>query len=199
MINTRADLINAIGDYLDRDDLTTRSTTFIQLAEKRLNRLLEDPDMEVTSTATAASSGLTALPTDFGEMVSVSTGDGALRAMGAAEFAALSQASGGRSRYFVIQDGGIGFYPARPGTGITMVYRRSLPPLTDANPLNWLLTRAPDIYLYGALLQASVFLVEDDRVAMWKAAFDEAIAELKLDGARRKWGAGPIAARVRRP
>jgi hypothetical protein len=40
----------AVGDWLDRDDLETRSADFIRLAEVRLNRLLEDPDMEVGDT-----------------------------------------------------------------------------------------------------------------------------------------------------
>jgi hypothetical protein len=80
-----------------------------------------------------------------------------------------------------------------------MVYRRRLPALGTANQTNWLLTLAPDAYLYGALVQAEGFLAEDDRVAGWKAMFDEAIAELRQDGDRRKFGAGPIAPRIHRP
>ena len=81
-------LVAAIGDWLDRDDLAARAPTFIQLAEARLNRLLDDPEMEVLATTTAEDD-LTTLPEDFGGMVSVSTGNGTLNAVGPAEFALL--------------------------------------------------------------------------------------------------------------
>ena len=105
----------------------------------------------------------------------------------------------GTPRSYAIVDGSITFAPGNVTTPITMLYRRRLPALTAASPTNWLLTLAPDVYLYGALTQAEGFLAEDDRVAGWKSMFDEAIAELRMDGARRKWGAGPIAPRINRP
>lgn len=191
-------LVTAIGDWLDRDDLAARAPTFIQLAEARLNRLLEDPEMEVTSTTTATGDA-TALPSDFGSMVSVSTGDGRLAATGPVEFAAYDDTITGIPRHYVIRDGAISFWPGNSTAAIRLVYRRRLPALSEAAPSNWLLTLAPDVYLYGALVQASAFIVEDDRLELWKSAFDEAIAELRADGSRRKWGAGPIGPRVWRP
>lgn len=196
-IGTYSALVSAVGDWLDRDDLAARAPTFIQLAEARLNRLLDDPEMEVTATTTAEGD-LTTLPEDFGGMVSVSTGNGILKAVGPAEFASFRTASGTPRNYAII-DNSITFAPGNSTAAITMVYRRRIPPLTAAAPTNWLLTLAPDAYLYGALMQAEGFLAEDDRVSGWKSMFDEAIAELRLDGARRKWGAGPIAPRINRP
>lgn len=196
-LSTYTGLVSAIGDWLDRDDLAARASDFIRLTEVRLNRLLEDPDMEV-STTTIASGVATPLPADFGEMVSISTGDGRLTAVGPVEFASFDSSISGTPRNYVIRDGAISFAPANATASIDLVYRRSIPPLNEVSGTNWLLERAPDIYLYGALVQASAFLAEDDRVGMWKSAFDEAIAELKQDGTRRKWGAGPLAPRIRR-
>ncbi len=196
-IATYTDLVTAVGDWLDRDDLATRSATFIQLAEARMNRLLDDPEMEVTSNVIAAGD-YTALPADFGEMVSITTGDGPLRPVGPVEFAGFNTLAG-TPRYYVVVDGSISFAPGNQTAPIRMVYRRRLPPLGAVNATNWLLTLAPDAYLYGALVQAEGFLAEDDRIAGWKAMFDEAIGELRIDAARRKWGAGGLAPRVRRP
>lgn len=195
-IATYTDLVTAVGDWLDRDDLATRAPDFIRLAEARLNRLLDDPDMEVVSEATA-SGDYTALPADFGEMVSITTGEGPLSAMTAADFAGLT-VTAGIPRYYTIVDGSITFAPGNATAAIRMVYRRTIPALTASNTTNWLLDRAPDAYLYGALVQASAFLAEDDRLPLWKGAFDEAIGELRVDGTRRKWGAGPLAPRIRR-
>jgi hypothetical protein len=197
MIESRTELIAEIGNYLDRDDLAARAPTFIQLTEARLNRLLSDPEMEVRTEA-AATGDYTALPNDFGEMVSVSTGDGNLHQVGPVEFAAYDRTVSGTPRHYVIVDGSISFAPANSTTPIYMVYRRTLPALTDINPSNWLLARAPDVYLYGSLVQASAFLAEDDRLPMGKDAFDESVAELRLDGFRRKWGAGPLSPRIGR-
>lgn len=193
-MQTYSELVTAIGAYLDRDDLASNIPTFIRLTESRLNRLLDDPDMEVVTTL--AGDGV-ALPADFGSIVSIGTADGnPLRPMTNAEYASVRPV-GGVPRYYTIQDGALRYVPGP--ANVTLVYRRSIPPLSYAEPLNWLLSRAPDLYLYGVLLQASAFLVEDERLGLWKSAFDEAIDELRMDGVKRKWGPGPVAARIRRP
>jgi len=194
---TYSDLVSAVGDWLDRDDLATRAPDFIRLAEARLNRLLEDPEMEVLATSTASGASTT-LPDDFGSMIAISTGYYPLQAMSAADFAGVDNTITGYPRFYTLFDNGIRFAPAESTAQIEMVYRRTIPALTADNPTNWLMDRAPDLYLYGALVQASGFVTEDDRIALWKTAFDEAIEELRSDGARRKWGAGPIAPRIRR-
>lgn len=190
-------LVAAVGDWLDRDDLAARVPTFLRLAEARLNRILEDPDMEVTSTA-AATGDSTALPADFGAMVSITTGNGALRPLSPVGFAGFDRSVTGEPRYYSVSNNAISLAPANSGVTFTMVYRRRIPALTAAAPSNWLLVRAPDVYFYAALLQAEAFLAEDDRIPLWKSAFDEALGELWTDGSKRRWGAGPIAPRVRR-
>jgi len=196
MITNYSELVSAVGDWLDRDDLALRSSTFIQLAESSLNRKLDDPSMEVAVTGTATSDS-TPLPADFGAMVSISTGNGDLKAIGAVEYATYRPVSDIPRAYAII-DNALWFAPRNPTTPYTLVYRRRIPALTETAPTNWLLALAPDVYLYGALLQAEAFLAEDDRISLWKAAFDEAVSELITDGAKRKWGAGPIAPRIRR-
>ncbi|MCK8356920.1 hypothetical protein LXA28_18340, partial [Erwinia amylovora] len=47
---------------------------------------------------------------------------------------------------------------------------------------NWLLTDHPDLYLYGSLLQAEAYLFNDDRLAVWKTAHDEVMAEIMTAG-----------------
>lgn len=195
-ISTYSGLVTAIGDWLDRTVPETQVSTFIQLTEARLNRLLDDPEMEVTSNAVAAGD-YTALPADFGSMVSISTGNGMLRQVGAVEFAGYNSISG-IPRHYVITDGSISFAPGNTTTPIRMVYRRRIPALSLTNTTNWLLTLAPDVYLYGALMQAEGFDTNDERISGWKNMFDEAIAELRMDASRRKWGAGALAPRIGR-
>ena len=188
------DLLADIEDTLDRDDADTRLPRWLKLVEARLNRLLDDPEMEVSTTLVGDGADL---PADFGSMVSIGTADGnALKVMGNAEYAALQPISG-VSRYYTIREGKIYYYPG--SANVTLVYRRTIPPLTSVSGTNWLIERAYDVYFYGVLLQANAWDVNTEDATNWKAMFDEAIAELRADGARRKWGAGPIRARVRRP
>lgn len=190
---TYADLLEDVADTLDRDDVETRLPRWIRLVESRLNRLLQDPDMEVAATLTGDGAEL---PADFGEMVSIGTADGnRLTPMGNVEYAAVRPFSG-ISRFYTIREGKIYYAPGSANT--TLVYRRSIPPLTAAAPSNWLLTRAPDVYFYGVLLQANAWDTDTAAATGWKNLWDEAIAELRIDASRRKWGAGPLAPRIRR-
>lgn len=54
-----------------------------------------------------------------------------------------------------------------------------LPALLDAsNQTNWLTTYAPNALLHGALVQASGFLKNDERIPTWKAAYDRGLGLL---------------------
>lgn len=46
---------------------------------------------------------------------------------------------------------------------------------TDSDGINWLVTNAPDLLLYGALLEAEPFLKNDSRIVIWKQFYDEAL------------------------
>ncbi len=185
------DLLTAVGNWMNRADLTARIPEFIPLVEAKLNRLLEDPNMDVSSTTTATSD-YTALPTDFGEMISISTGDGMLSPVSANQHAAFDDSVTGIPRFYSIVNRTIAFAPRNSTAVINMVYRRRIPALTASSPTNWLMTLAPDCYLYGTLAQAAAYIQDEERAAMWKAAFDETIPELRMDATRRKWGAGSL-------
>lgn len=54
-----------------------------------------------------------------------------------------------------------------------------LPPLLDEeNQTNWLTDYAPQLLLYGTLLEATPFLKNDDRISVWQSMYDRAAAML---------------------
>lgn len=59
---------------------------------------------------------------------------------------------------------------------LEIVYFQLLPLLDDAVQTNWLTEYAPQLLLYGALLEASPFLKSDERIAVWQAMYDRAAA-----------------------
>lgn len=195
-LDSYSGLVAEVGDWLDRDDVATRAPTFVRLVEAKVNRRLSDPDQETTFTTTA-SGDYTALPADFGEMVSISTGVGRLDQVSGQVFAGYPAITGD-PRSFSIVNNSIAFAPHNATTPITMVYRKRVPALTAAAPTNWLLARAPDVYFYGVMAEACGFDVEDQRAAKFEVEFERALDELITDGMRRRFGSGPIAPRIRR-
>jgi hypothetical protein len=69
-----------------------------------------------------------------------------------------------------------------PSSSYTMEidYYAKVVALSDAAPTNTMLTNNPDIYLYGALLEAEPFLMNDARAQIWSQAFFKAIQDIQL-------------------
>ena len=78
---------------------------------------------------------------------------------------------------------------------IEMVYRQLIPPLAT-NATNWLLAAAPDLYLYGALLEAAPYIKEDARIQTWGLGLTNALGDLNTLGLTSTFNAGPMTMRV---
>jgi len=49
---------------------------------------------------------------------------------------------------------------------------------------NWLTTNAPDVLLYGALLEAEPFIKNDERIRLWLSAYEGAVKKIQDADAR---------------
>jgi hypothetical protein len=49
---------------------------------------------------------------------------------------------------------------------------------------NWLTKNAPDVLLYGALLEAEPFIKNDERISVWLNAYRESIDKIQKADAR---------------
>ncbi len=61
----------------------------------------------------------------------------------------------------------------------TMTYYKTFRALSDSNTTNWVILNAPDVYLYGALLQAEPFLQNDQRIPVWERGLRQALSDLQ--------------------
>lgn len=196
-LDTYSGLKAAISSWLNKGTtLDAQIPDFIRLTESHLNKKLDDPEMEVSDTITLTG-GTGLLPADFGSLISVQNGVyGRLEAVSSAQFADFYPISG-NPRLYTIQAGN--FVTAPSGSGsVTILYRRRIPALSDTSQTNWLLDTAPEAYLYGSLLQAEFYGWNDERLPLVKSAFDEAISDLQVDAAKRRWGSAPLAPRLGR-
>jgi hypothetical protein len=205
-----ASLQSAVTEYLARDQdatLIARIPTFIQLAEAKFNRQLFVRQMEQRATAlvdlASSEPEFISLPADFQSMrrvrVSSVTGKPCLAFRSGTqldEYRFSVSNIAGQPRYFTVFGDEIELAPT-PNAAYTieMVYRRSVPPLA-ANDPNWLLTLAPDLYLYGALLESAPYIKEDSRIQTWGLGFSSALNELNNLGLTSTFNAGPMTVHV---
>lgn len=61
---------------------------------------------------------------------------------------------------------------------VEILYYELPPLLDDSTQTNWLTEFAPQLLLYGALLEATPFLKNDERIATWQQYYDRAAATL---------------------
>ncbi len=210
-IQTATDLQAACVEWLARDQdatLIARIPTFFQLFEAKMNRSLFVRQMESRTQAQSdptvtAEPEFVALPTDFQTMrrirLSSETGKPTLEFLSGVqmdEMRARAADVPGCPRYFTIFGNEIELFPT-PAAIVTleMVYRQNLPSLAT-NSTNWLLTLAPDAYLYGSLLQSAPYIKQDERIQVWGTAVASALAELNSLGNSSTFNAGPLQVRT---
>ena len=198
MALTYSTLQSTVMDYLDRSDLSTVVPTFVELAESKFKRKLRHWKMEKRATAdTVASQRTLDLPSDFLEMRSIKRNSDptiVLEHLSPA-IADAYVSSVGAPYYFHISGTEIHFDPTPDGVYEIEMNYYGFTPLSESATTNWLLEDHPDIYLYGTLLEAEAYLMNDPRLQVWKLAFDQAMLDLNKEGKITRAGGAPLTVR----
>ena len=193
-INDYASLKSSIADWLNRADLASVIPDFISLAEARFNRVIRVREM-LTRRYTSTTDGFIAMPGGFLEAYQLQLPTSAaanaiepLHYVGPDDMAHLKvQNLTGMTRYYTIIDGAFELLPA-PSDGnpieLHLTYYAKIPSLSEDNPTNWLLSKAPDLYLYSALSNAAPYLSNDERIPVWSQMASAAFDELTMDSER---------------
>lgn len=218
---TYSDLLAACQNWLfGRADLQARVPEFVALCEAKLNRNLFVRQMETRATTAldpnAADAEFISLPGNFQTMRRVRlinpfatgptpTTKPALRFATGFQMDELREENPnpGEPVWFSIFGDEVELCPPPDQAySVEMVYRATLPPLgtgSGFNATNWLMTTAPDAYLYGTMLEAAAYLHEDERISTWSAGLASAVKELNALDQKSNYGAGPLTIRrVRR-
>lgn len=69
-----------------------------------------------------------------------------------------------------------------------IAYHQRPVPLDEANQTNWTTQYAPQLILYGALLEAQPWLKLDDRIAVFQSLYDRAVSAVTNESSRRMNG-----------
>ena len=192
-ITSYSELQAAIGNWLDHSLFTARTPEFIALFEACANRRLRVREQEA-STPLAPSSGAATLPADYLMWRRV-TWTGSTRVELQYVHPSYLQAAypsspSGVPRIFTIEGATLKVRPLDT-TALDLDYFQKIPALSDDTATNWLLSAHPDLYLFGSLVEAEMFGVNDERAPLWKARRDEIFDEIEKLGNKTR-GAGVV-------
>ena len=160
-ISTYTELQTAVANWLDRDDLTARIPEFIALTEARFNRILRIRAMESEADqATVAGTRSYSLPTDYRQMRTVHLTTSPITAMSYITPEIMDRiwagSTQGKPLSYTIKGNNIYVGPSPDAVyTIRFLNYKKVTALTSLAPTNSILTDAPDVYLYGCLLEES--------------------------------------------
>jgi len=184
-ISTYAELQTAVANWLNRDDLTVNIPDFITLCEARLNRVLRTRAMEGLYTASTVSGQRNYnLPTNYLQMRALRLNTSPLTVLEYVSPEIMDRvwagSAGGKPVAYTIKANELFLGPS-PGAVYTMEmdYYRKFDSLSTITTTNDMLTDNPDVYLYGALLEAEPFIKNDSRIQVWGTSFYKAITDIQ--------------------
>jgi hypothetical protein len=178
-------LLTAVADYIARSDLTSFIPNFVQNWEEKFYRQPKNFGswMETPLNETVASSVI-AVPADYLAMkYAYVNGSPASRL----DRMSLNQLLGayprggetGIPRWYAREGSNFIFGPAPDDTYNIRGTYWAKPTLlrdfaADASA-HWIIVNAPDLALYGALIEAQPFLMNDKRIPTWQGFYDTAL------------------------
>lgn len=194
------DLQALVAAYLDRDDLNPQLRNFIAMAEAELNRRLRVVNME-TKTIWVMNGEEYPLPADFRRMRKIHIEGSPDRPLveispTAAPMMYRGVENGSPRAYWL--EGRVLTLAPNPGTDTTfrVTYWRRIPPLLDSQPVNWLLTEHPDIYVWATLREAAAYIRDPEAQDYAENRFNIAVEQLRLESVTDSWASGPLTPRT---
>lgn len=94
----------------------------------------------------------------------------------------------GSSSYTITGDT---IYFGRIPGDVRFAYKALFAPLGRATRCNWILSKHPDAYLYGALKHSAPFLEDDQRIGVWAGLYANAIQAINTQALEQQFG-GPL-------
>jgi hypothetical protein len=179
-----SDLQTTVANYLHRSDLTSMIPDFITLAEAKLNRELRLRAMETTATGTVAAS--ITLPTGYIGMRGISAGSGTSTWNLTYTPPSNINTETGTPTKYSIKGETLYFLPYSSSYSYTIDYYAAFAALSAG--VNWLITNAPDVYLYATLLEASPYIKNDARIGTWAQLLIDSVTRLQNADNRDRHG-----------
>lgn len=198
-ITDYSSLQTTIANYLARTDLTAQIPDFIRLAETRMRRELRIRQMMKSATTTTTGGDATvALPPDFLEARDLIVQSNPVRVITYVSPSVFSRntrsTESGVPVDYTILATEFKFAPI-PDTNYTLeiLYFAAPDYLSNANTSNVFLAVCPDLLLYGALIEAEPYLMNDARLQVWAGMYQKGVDALTTSDEQAQYSGVPLA------
>lgn len=196
-IGTYAELTTKIGTWEKRTFTATETDDFILLTEAKANRKLrQDFRRRTSSTVNTDTSGVGTLPTGFVGLTSITRNVSGSVPLKQVSWAALIERNPDRDSdeagVFAIGTGTTFKVAPITDDDFLVVISGGVPALTSSNTTNWLLTLAPDFYLFGCQAAASAYLKDYNGAAILQAQADSILDEIVSQGNVAEYGSAEM-------
>lgn len=182
----------AIADFLNRDDLTAVIPTFINFAQDKINRDLRTRQMVARATANIDSQ-YNAFPPNFLQVRDIRLNTDPVQAL---EYVSSEQqnqergrnATSGRPRLFSVIGESFEVFPT-PDTSYEceIAYYEKIPDMTADSDTNWLLTKSPELFVYGSLVHSAPYLKDEDKIVIWQTLYRDVFNSLTLEDEKSRF------------
>lgn len=187
-ITSYSELQTAIVNFTHRSDLSAMLPDFIRLAEDVIYGDLDsrNQDTQTTLTCTANVETVTA-PTDLINFKSITVSSN--NPHGTVDYRAPDQyrqefqfGNTGVPRVYTLIGNQVYLSPI-PDQAYTLsaFYEAKLTNLSSSNQSNWLLAQYPSVYLYAALVQAAIYMQDENMEAKWQEAYSTIINGININ------------------
>lgn len=188
-------LCDKIADVLNRQDLTAAIPDFTVLATARIERDIARArhPSAISTTTISATSNATSLPSDFvaAYQVMLTSSGKHLRYVSPDDtrelFEDASTSSSSGDVFYTIIANKLRVLPAPSASSplsVDLYYYARLPALSTTSTTNWVLSRYPDLYLYGSLIHSAPYLKADDRISLWDGIYSRILSDIEVEAER---------------
>lgn len=191
-LDTYANLTTALSSWDERSFSTDETDEFILLAEAKANRkLARDFRRQSSSTIGTDSSGYGALPTGFLGLVSIKRDLNGSRPLRQVAWDAIDTLNPNGdvddAVYYAISGTEFRVAPVCEDDFV-LTFDKKVTALSVSNTSNWLLSLAPDYYLFACQSAAAAKFEAYEKASMLQAQADAIIDELVSQSNVAQWG-----------
>ena len=99
-----------------------------------------------------------------------------------------TRSSDGKPSFVAVDNSNLIFGPY-PDSAYTVkgTYYAKPTALSTSNETNWIVTNAPDLILFGALVESAPYIGDDPRFQIWEAKFQQTVDRVKRQEKRERW------------
>jgi len=187
-------LKTASASWTNKTNLSSSLADFVTLAESEIRRDVETLQQDLRTTGTLTGETLS-FPGRTIEVRSLTVEDQPLEYLTPEAYQRKTDQEYTEQGYYTLIGRTIYVLNGASGDDYVLLYTEHFTGFSDDSDTNWLLTNAPDVYLWASCKQAAIFLKDVAAATGYDTLYKNAVASLNAQERRAKFSGGPLIVR----